>query len=248
MTPDEFFYQIFESLPRQGPGCTGATRKAFSYLPPLSNDSKILDVGCGSGTQTRDLAVLTRGTITAVDNHQPFLDAINAWSIKSGLKDRIQIHCVSMDALPFEPGQFDLIWSEGAIFIMGFFEGLRTWKPLLKKGGYMVVSDAAWFEPEPAQELVQWWEKEGYIPKTEEQLREQVKDAGLRLIATYRLPEAGWWDNYYVPMLARIVELRKSHGSDPACAAILDSLEEEAEMYRKYKRYYGYTFFIMQNP
>jgi hypothetical protein len=48
-------------------------------------------------------------------------------------------------------------------------------------------------------------------------------------------------------MLARIAELRKTRGVDPACAAILNSLEEEAEMYRNYKRYYGYTFFIMQN-
>ena len=247
MTLDEFFYQVFEFLPRQGPGCTGATRKAFSYLPPLPKDAKILDIGCGSGTQTRDLAALTSGTITAVDNHQPFLDSINAWAVKGGLEGRIQIHCASMDALPFEPGQFDLIWSEGAIFIMGFFEGLRAWKPLLKKGGYMVVSDAAWFEPNPPQELVQWWEKEGYIPKTENQLTEQVRNAGLHLIATYRLPEAGWWENYYIPMLARIAELRKTHGADPACAAILDSFEYEAEMYRKYKQYYGYTFFVMQN-
>jgi hypothetical protein len=130
---------------------------------------------------------------------------------------------------------------------MGFPEGLRAWKPLLKKGGSMVVSDAAWFEQDPPAELMQWWEEEGYIPKTEDQLREQVRAAGLHLIATYRLPVEGWWDNYYVPMLARIAELRKTHGTDPAHAAILDSLEHEAEVYRKNKRYYGYTFFIMQN-
>jgi cyclopropane fatty-acyl-phospholipid synthase-like methyltransferase len=86
MTLDEFFYQVFESLPRQGPGCTGATRKAFSYLPLLSKDAKILDIGCGSGTQTRDLAALTSGTIIAVDNYQQFLDSINAWAVKEGLE------------------------------------------------------------------------------------------------------------------------------------------------------------------
>jgi SAM-dependent methyltransferase len=153
-----------------------------------------------------------------------------------------------MDTLPFEPGQFDLIWSEGAIFIIGFENGLKTWKPFLKKGGYMVVSDAAWFEPNPPPELMQWWEKEGYIPGTEDQLKEQVRNAGLNLLATYRLPEAGWWEHYYVPMLARIKQLRGTHGSDHSCAALLDSLEDEAETYRKFKRYYGYTFFVMQNP
>ena len=247
MTLDPFFYQIFESLPRQGPGCMGATKKAFSHLPQLPEDAKVLDVGCGSGTQTRDLTALTSGEITAVDNHQPFLDSLAAWAKKEGLEGRVRTRCASMDALSFEEGQFDLIWSEGAIFIIGFEAGLRAWKPLLKKGGYMVVSDAAWFEPNPPAELMQWWETEGYIPKTEDQLRRVVKDTGLDLTGTYRLPEAGWWDNYYVPMLARIAELRKTHGTDPVHAAILDSLEHEAETYRKYKRYYGYTFFVMQN-
>jgi SAM-dependent methyltransferase len=247
MTPEEFFYHVFESLPRQGPGCAGATKQVYSYLPGLPNDAKILDVGCGSGAQTRDLASLSAGTLTAVDNHQPFLDSITSWAGKDGLSRRITTVCASMDALPFEKEQFDLIWSEGAIFIIGFEQGLRAWKPLLKKRGYLVVSDAAWFETNPPHELVQWWEKEGYIPKTEDQLKEQIRDAGLQVIATYRLPEAGWWDNYYVPMLARIADLRKIHGNNPALAAILDSFEHEAEMYRKYKQYYGYTFFVMQN-
>ncbi len=172
---------------------------------------------------------------------------LNARAGEAGLQGRIRTVNASMDALPFEPGQFDLIWSEGAIFIVGFEQGLSLWKPFLKKGGYMVVSDAAWFVPNPPQELVQWWAKKGYVPKTEDQLREQVDKAGLRVVATYRLPEAGWWENYHVPMLARIDELRKTHGSDPARAALLDSFVEEAETYRKYKRYYGYTFFIMQN-
>jgi SAM-dependent methyltransferase len=247
MTPEEFFYQVFESLPRQGPGCTGATWKAYSYLPTLPKDAKILDIGCGSGTQTRELAKLTSGIITAVDNYQPFLDTLTIQAQKNGLGQRIRPLYASMDSLPFEKEQFDLIWSEGSIFIIGFEKGLATWKPLLKKGGYMVVSDAAWFESNPPGELVQWWEKEGYIPRTEDQLAEQVRNSGFRLITMYRLPEAGWWENFYVPMLDRLNELRKIHGGDPALAAVLDTFDHEIDMYRQYKRYYGYTFFVMQN-
>ncbi|MFA4860222.1 class I SAM-dependent methyltransferase [Methanoregula sp.] len=248
MSLPPFFYQIFESLPRQGPGCAGATKKVFSFIPPLPGDAAILDVGCGSGTQTRDLAKLTTGTITAVDNHQPFLDAIDTWTEQAGMTHRVKTVCASMDTLPFDKGSFDLIWSEGAIFIVGFEQGLNLWKPLLKKGGYMVVSDADWFEANPPEELMKWWESVGYVPVPEEEMKERVRWAGLRLVATYRLPEAGWWDNYHVPMLARIAELRKTHGSDPGNAALLDALEHEADMYRQYKRYYGYTFFVMQNP
>jgi len=247
MTLPPFFYQVFEHLPRQGPGSSEATHKAWSLLPPVPADARILDIGCGSGTQTRDLAVLTTGTITAVDNHQPFLDAIDAWAEKAGMAGRVKTVCASMDALPFGEGSFDLVWSEGAIFIIGFEAGLRAWRPLLKKGGFMVVSDADWFEPNPPKELVQWWKNEGYVPVSEAEMEERVKKAGLRLIATFRLPEIGWWENYYVPMLARVAELRKTHGSDPDAAGILDMLAHEAETYRKYKRFYGYTFFVMQN-
>ena len=248
MSLPPFFYRIFESLPRQGPGCPEATRKVWSLLPAVPRDARILDVGCGSGTQTRDLAALSPGsTITAVDNHQPFLDTIDAWVEKSGQNTRIRTVCASMDALPFEKESFDLIWSEGAIFIVGFEQGLRLWKPFLKKGGFMVVSDADWFLPNPPAELMKWWESEGYVPVSEDEMKERVKRVGLRLIATYRLPEAGWWENYLVPLQVQIAELRKTHGSDPGNAALLDSLEHEAEMYLKYKRYYGYTFFVMQN-
>jgi ubiquinone/menaquinone biosynthesis C-methylase UbiE len=109
MTPEEFFYYIFCKLPRQGPGCTGATKKAWSYLPALPKDAKILDVGCGTGAQTRDLAKLSTSTITAMDNYQPFLDALANLAKKDGMQARIRTACASMDALPFEKGQFDRI-------------------------------------------------------------------------------------------------------------------------------------------
>jgi SAM-dependent methyltransferase len=247
LTPEELFYQVFESLPRQGPGCTGATRKAYSYLPTLSKDAKILDIGCGSGTQTRELAKFTSGIITAVDNYQPFLDNLTIRAQKDGLSERIRPLNASMGSLPFEKEQFDLIWSEGAIFIIGFEKGLRAWKPLVRKGGCIVVSDAVRFAADPPVELMQYWEKMGYPLLSEQERIEQINREGLKLIAMYRLPEAGWWENYYVPMLARVADLRKTYGNDPTLAAILDSFELEVEMYRNYSKYHGYTFFVMQN-
>lgn len=248
MTPEEFFYHVFCPLPRQGPGCTGATHRAWSYLPDLPMYAQVLDVGCGTGAQTRDLARLTNGSITAVDNYQPFLDILDARVQKEGLSERVRTVNASMDALPFEKGEFDLIWSEGAIYIMGFMDGLSSWSSLCRKGGFIVVSDIAWFAMNPPMDLTQFWEKEGCIPLTEDEKTEQVHKAGLKLIATYRLPEAGWWEYYYVPMLERIIDLKKTYGTHPEFGPILSSFEYEAEIYQKYKRYYGYTFFVMQNP
>jgi ubiquinone/menaquinone biosynthesis C-methylase UbiE len=149
-------------------GNTGGTRNALSYLPTLPSDAKILDIGCGSGSQTRELANLTSGIITAVDNYQPFLDTLTIRAQKDGLSERIRPLCASMDSLPFEKEQFDLIWSEGAIFIMGFEKGLRAWKSLIRKGGFIVVSDAVRFEADPPVELMLYWEKMGYPLRSEQ--------------------------------------------------------------------------------
>lgn len=247
MTPEEFFYYIFEPLPRQGPGCTGATEKAWLYLPPLPKDAQILDVGCGGGAQTFDLAGLTSCTITAVDNYPPFLDAVAARARREGRAGRIKAVCASMEDLPFGREQFDLIWSEGAIYIMGFEQGLRAWKVFCKKGGHIVVSDCAWFEQNPPRELELFWEKEGYLPLSEDEMKEQVRRAGLRLVATFRVPEAGWWEHYYVPLLERVSELKKEYGTNTEFEPILASCELEAEMFRRHRQYYGYTLFVAQN-
>lgn len=247
MTPEEFFYYIFSPLHRLGPGCFGATKKALSYIPSLPENARILDIGCGRGAQTRDLADLTKGTITAVDNYQPFLDAITSRTQQEGLEKRITTRYASMDDLPFTEGEFDLVWSEGAIYLMGFENGLSSWRSLVKKGGYIVVSDIAWFLKNPPPELIQFWKNENCIVNTEEEKREQIDRTGLTLIATFRLPESGWWEHYYVPLLLRVAELKEKYGKDPVFAPILASCEYETEIYRKYKQYFGYTFFVMQN-
>ena len=56
-----------------------------------------------------------------------------------------------MRQLDFEPASFDLIWCEGAAYIMGVEAALRAWRPLLKPGGRLALSEAAWLRPEPAR-------------------------------------------------------------------------------------------------
>lgn len=245
MTPEELFYRVFESIPRQGPGCRAATEKAFFALRDrLPLNPRILDIGCGSGTQTLDLARMTEGTITAVDNHQQFLNDLAARAGSAGLSGRIRTLNASMDALPFGDKEFDLIWSEGSIFIIGFAKGLASWKRHLADGGYLVVSEASWFRNDVPDELRAWWKKVGGDIATEEERGVEFRKAGYSLQKTFRLPDTGWQEEYYDPIMWIVSECRKEHGSDPELSGLLDTLETEAEMYRKFSPYYGYTFFI----
>ena len=125
-------YEAFNSdLPRQGPGDNNSTKKAFSYITGLPSNPSILDVGCGTGMQTLELARLTKGNILALDNHQPFLDELEKRSKIQNLSRRIKTINLSMFEMKFNSNSFDVIWSEGAAYIYGFEKALDDWQPFL---------------------------------------------------------------------------------------------------------------------
>ncbi|MCK5581393.1 MAG: class I SAM-dependent methyltransferase, partial [Candidatus Omnitrophica bacterium] len=72
----EYIYELCELLPRGGPGDNESTRRAFDAIPKLSEQPLILDIGCGPGMQTLELAKISKGKITALDNYQGFLDIL----------------------------------------------------------------------------------------------------------------------------------------------------------------------------
>jgi ubiquinone/menaquinone biosynthesis C-methylase UbiE len=150
---DQLYFEIFESLPRQGPGNDESTQKAFSKLIGLPEQPTILDVGCGTGRQTLVLAKLSKGNITALDNHTQFIETLKDNARHSGCADRI--HCITgdMNSMNFPTESFDVIWSEGAAYIMVFKKALAAWKPLLRSKAYLVVSELVWFKKEAPQEI-----------------------------------------------------------------------------------------------
>lgn len=160
----ELFWEIHSDLPREGPGDNGSTRRAFQTLQDLHSlpvHPQIADMGCGPGMQTLELARISGGAIHALDTHQPFLDELNRRAAAAGLADRITTLNVSMAESPFEPASLDLIWSEGAIYIIGFAAGLRRWRPLLKPGGCVAVTELSWLKPAAPEQARAFW-ADGY--------------------------------------------------------------------------------------
>ena len=131
----KYFFELYESLPRQGPGDNKSTEKAFQLLKNIPSTPKILDIGCGRGMQTIELAKLSNGIVTALDNHQPFLDLISEDAKKEGIENRIICKNQSMFEMTFNEESFDIIWSEGALYFFGFKKGLDKLYSLLKKEG-----------------------------------------------------------------------------------------------------------------
>lgn len=124
-----FLFTLHEGLPRQGPGSTACTEKIFSFLPGLTQNPAVPDIGCGSGMQIISIARISpKACITATDVHVPFLVALNKRAKSAGFSERIRCVQASMDSLPIIPSAFDLIWAEGSIFIIGVEQGIKSWK------------------------------------------------------------------------------------------------------------------------
>lgn len=138
---DKIFYDIFHPLPRQGPGSPDATSRALSHVQFQTSHPLVVDIGCGTGTQTLDLAKRIDGTIIAVDNYQPFLDTVRSRAKTVALRSSIETRCLDMHFLDFAPKSFDLVWAEGSIYIVGFERGLEIAGTILTDGGTAVFSD-----------------------------------------------------------------------------------------------------------
>ena len=81
----ELMYELYADMPRQGPGSNGSTEKAYLLLQPVIDKPRILDMGCGSGIQTVELARLSKGFVLGLDNHQPFLEKLKNRVGEAGL-------------------------------------------------------------------------------------------------------------------------------------------------------------------
>lgn len=242
----DIFFEIHKGLPREGPGDSQSTRQAFALMKGLPANPRTLDIGCGPGRQTLDLAAITGGNIIAVDTHQPFLDHLQSLVEAQMLSERIKPMNASMFELKFPEQSFDILWSEGAIYIIGFEKGLKTWRPLLKPGGYLAVTEISWLKPDPPDDVYRFWMSEyPGMHGIEDNLR-ILQASGYRKTNHFSLPASSWWIDYYNPIEARLPELReKFHGNAEALGCI-DATQKEIDMYRKYSDWYGYVFYVAQ--
>jgi len=247
MTESELLLEFHKDAQRQGPGSEKETMKALNTIKlDKSREIKIADIGCGSGAQTITLAQNTNSHITAIDLFPEFLQRLEIKAKKAGLNDKIKTKVCSMEDLPFSDEEFDLIWSEGAIYIMGFENGIKEWKRFLKPNGYLAVTEISWITDSRPKELEAYWTKNYPWMNTIPNKLKQLENNGYQPVADFILPEYCWTENYYKPIKERIPEFSAKYQNDQTVLDFIASEYEEIKMYEKYKDYYSYAFYIAQ--
>jgi SAM-dependent methyltransferase len=240
----EHFYDVYRGMPRGGPGDAASTRRALALMIDLPARPRVLDMGCGPGSGSVNLAVLTGGRVTAFDLYGPFVGGQRHAARQHPARVAVDATCGDMRATPFARGAFDLVWAEGSLYSIGFRNGLAASAEVIKPGGYLAASEAVWTVPDPPDEVRQWWEGEYPDIGSINDKAHDVASAGFDIVGHFTLPASSWWDEYYVPMRARLASLREPWANDPVGLDVAAMLEHEINMFERFGHCYSYEFFV----
>lgn len=230
---------------RQGPGGEAETRLAIalSGLETRTN-LRIADIGCGTGASTRVLAKQLDAAVTAIDLFPDFIHDLRRAAERDHLDERIDTLVASMDALPFEAESFDAIWSEGAIYNMGFAKGIRAWRGFLKPRGILAVSELTWLTAERPAELEQHWGQEYPEVDTASAKMAILEQNGYSPLGYFALPQRCWLQNYYRPLQDRFAAFLSRNGNSEAAAAVVAAEQNEIALYERNSEFVSYGYYL----
>jgi ubiquinone/menaquinone biosynthesis C-methylase UbiE len=200
------------------------TKKAFNQLHPI-NTPKILDIGCGTGLPTLELARMSGGKVIGVDIDQNSLDILEEKIEKMGLKKQVETSNCSLFDLPFPDKSFDIIWSEGSIFIIGFKRGLKEWKPLLKDQGFLVVHDQY---QDHAKKL------------------ETIRKCGYKLLNSFLIKHQTWKLNFYLPFENHLKKLKEKYKNNSEIQQAIKKEIDEISVFEEDVESLSSIFYLMQ--
>ncbi len=243
------FFDIHTNLPRESPGSDHSTLQALKAVAQhLPDEPRIGDFGCGPGSSALPLAkALPQAHITAIDLHKPFIDDVAQRAQKKDLTN-ITAYVGDMTDPPFDAGDLDIIWCEGAIYNLGIDNALQLWQRYLSPQGIIVFNDAIWQAPASKRppELIELWSEYPSMTDHEGVLR-MIEAAGYETLDHFILPEADWWDSYYTPMEDKLATLEAQYANQPDAILPLQEARAEILMRRKYAGLYDYCFYCVRS-
>jgi len=184
------------------------TIKSYNLLPAIENP-KILDVGCGTGIPTIELAIISNGLVTGIDIDERLLNILRRRIKELGLNDKVSVLNKSINMMDFKKESFDIIWSEGAVFVIGFENSIRNWSKLLKPNGFLVLHD----------DIKDKSKKLGLIEKY-----------GYELLAEYDLSFEIWWNEYYSKLEKFVENYKDKYPDDSELRAEIESDQNQVKM------------------
>ena len=192
---------------------------------------KIADISCGTGAATLQLARTLNARTTAVDLLPDFIDMLKSRTEHEGLDQQINPLVCSMENLPFDKEEYDVIWSEGAIYNIGFQKGITDWFHFLKPGGKLIVSEITWLTATRPKKIEDYWETQYSEINTASKKIQILEDCGYTHTGYFVLPEHCWLENYYSPLQNQFSSFLSKHPNSAATQAVITEETKEISLY-----------------
>lgn len=237
-----YFYIAYKDLDRLSPGSNKTTQKVLDRLDIDSDgEMSILDIACGVGSSTVLLANHFKNSVVeGFDLFKHYKESLDEKITENALSDRVYSYCMDMKDPDFANEEFDIVFCEASIEIIGFKKGLNEWKRLLKPEGYMIVSDITWLK-KPSSESRKFWKNTYSEIDTVENKIKAIENEGYEFIDYITVPKKDW-NEYYNKLEKNLNSL----SSDKSAKDFITQLKKEITTYRQNSDDYSYVFYIMK--
>lgn len=125
----------------------------LAALCHLTPGQRLLDVGCGVGLTTCQLAEGYGITAVGVDLRPAMVERAREYAKDAGIANRIEFRAADAQMLPFAADTFDVVMCESVlVFVDDQAKALREFVRVTKPGGYVGFTEAIWAR-EPSEAL-----------------------------------------------------------------------------------------------
>lgn len=246
---------LYADLPQQAPGSDRATLDALRRieLPPRP---RVIDLGCGTGRSTLTLARALGAPILAIDLHPKAIQTLEARAREAGLAELVIGKVADMGTLALPAGSADLVWSEGALYSIGFGAAVSRCAEWLAPGGWLVATELCWTSHNPSDAARAFWEKDYPAMTDVPGTIERIEGTGLRVEHRFSVLPDGW-EAFYGPLGRRVTALEAELvGDDPDApepiprplAEWIADVRAEIALWRQHGKDFGYVFFLCRKP
>jgi SAM-dependent methyltransferase len=243
--PADIHGELHAGLTLDGPERLPFVRRAFGLLsaPPAP---VVLDAGCGRGGSSVELARLGAALVVGLDIDARVLGVLRRRAASAGLSDRVAVVLGTLAAPGFRDRSFDVVWAEGSVHVIGLRHALRDWRRLIGPHGFLVLHEMCWLAEDPPGAIRERWRRSVPEIATVSAYAGVAEALGYRVVGSFALPRDFWWEQYFLPLLERIGELRRRYARDAEALRALADEERDAELHGEHRDWYGSAFLVLQ--